>query len=98
MTANEKVLSRPTVMVYKSTVDYWMVQNMFKIYVLLGDIWRRREVSGQQFNHEPLLNMLVVINTEAPACYAISGIPALPTSTSGFFWLRDWKLSAALWI
>lgn len=42
-------------------------------------------VGAAEFNHEPLLNMLVVINAEAPACYAISGIPALPTSTSGFF-------------
>lgn len=85
LTANRKVLSRPTVMVYKSTVDYWTVQNMFKIYVLLGDIWRTREALGQKFNHEPLLNMLVAVNAEAPACYAIPGIPALPTSTSGFF-------------
>lgn len=72
-------------MVYKSTVDYWTVQNMFKIYVLLGDIWRTREALGQKFSHEPLLNMLVAVNAEAPACYAIPGIPALPTSTSGFF-------------
>lgn len=32
--------------------------------------------------------MLVAINAEAPACYAISGIPALPTSASGFFGCR----------
>lgn len=55
---------------------------------MLGDIWPTREA---KFNHKPLLNMLVAINAGAPACYAISGIPALPTSTSGFFLVAGLK-------
>lgn len=42
-------------------------------------------IGTTEFNHVPLLNMLVVMNAESPACYGISGIPALPIATSGFF-------------
>lgn len=69
-------------MVYKSTVNYSTVQRMFEIYLLLG------EALFTKFNHVTLLNMLVVMNTKSPGCYAISGIPALPTATSGFFGCR----------